>query len=160
MKAHIQSILIEPAYDALDSVRALFLDYKAWIPVDLRFQGFDEEVRTLPGKYSPPDGRLFLARLNGVAIGCVALRRFDATRCEMKRLFVRDEFRSLGVGRILAEHLVTEATAMGYASMVLDSLQRMPSALTLYETMGFREIAPYCHNPEPDAVYMEKILHA
>lgn len=148
-------IVIEPARD-LEAIRRLFAEYAASLAIDLGFQSFDDELRQLPGKYAPPRGRLFIATVDGKTAGCVALRPFDDGRCEMKRLYVRDAFRGLGVGRLLAQTVVDEAAAMGYGSMLLDTLLRMPEALALYEKMGFRKIGPYCHNPEPDAVYMEK----
>lgn len=151
-------ITIEPARGDLDPIRLLFAEYAKSLPFDLAFQQFDAELVGLPGKYAPPDGLLLLARAGEKTAGCVALRRFDATRCEMKRLFVRDAFRGLGIGKLLATTVVAEATRMGYAAMLLDTLESMPEALALYKKMGFREIKAYCHNPQPDAVYLEKTL--
>lgn len=151
-------ITIVPGYDDLGEIRRLFSEYGRELGIDLAFQGFDEELRTLPGKYSYPDGRLYIAMAGDEAAGCVALRRFDATRCEMKRLFVREGFRSFGVGRRLVGRIIEDALAMGYGTMLLDTLERLDPALKVYERLGFLRIAAYRHNPEPDAVFMEKVF--
>ncbi len=139
-------------------VRELFLEYAAWLNVDLCFQGFDAELAGLPGAYARPDGRLLLAMRDDQAAGCVALRRFDATTGEVKRLWVRPAFRDGGLGRMLAARIVHEARAVGYAGLVLDTLAPMAAAIALYRSLGFREIAPYYHNPLPGAVYMRLSL--
>ena len=154
----MKQITLEPAYKECGAIRQLFTEYAEALAIDLTFQDFDEELRNLPGKYALPDGSLYLAKADGVVAGCIALRRFDKTRCEMKRLYVRKAFRRLGIGRMLAERIETDAALKGYAAMLLDTLQSLPEALALYNSMGFREIEAYCHNPEPDAVYMEKHL--
>lgn len=151
-------ITIEPALDNLDEVRRLFSEYAAMLGVDLGFQNFDEELAQLPGKYAPPSGRIHIAWRGGRAAGCVALRPFDEGRCEMKRLFVRAEFRGLGIGRLLADRIVADAREIGYRSMLLDTLESLPEAVALYTKMGFNRIGAYCHNPQPDAVFMEKIF--
>lgn len=152
----MNGITIEPGYDDLDTIRQLFTEYAGELGIDLAFQGFAEELASLPGKYALPDGRLYIARVDGKPAGCVALRRFDRNRCEMKRLYVRGNFRSFGVGRRLAERIINEGAAMGYGSMLLDTLERLGPALNVYERMGFVRIEPYCHNPQPDVVFMEK----
>lgn len=111
-------IVIEPAYRNLEDIRQLFAEYAASLAIDLGFQRFDDELRQLPGKYAPPRGRLFIATVDGKSAGCVALRPFDDDRCEMKRLYVRDAFRGLGIGRLLAQRIVDEAAAMGYGSKI------------------------------------------
>ena len=151
-------IILESAYEEKSIIRSLFEEYAASLPIDLGFQCFDEELRDLPGKYSLPDGRLYIAKADGLVAGCVALRRLDETRCEMKRLYVRKLFRGAGVGRLLAERVVADASVMGYAAILLDTLQSMSEALALYRAMGFVEIGAYCHNPQPDAIYMGKEL--
>lgn len=152
------NITILPGYDDLDEVRRLFSEYAASLAIDLDFQNFDLELQQLPGKYALPGGRIFLAESGGKTAGCVALRPFDEGRCEMKRLFVRDAFRGLGIGKALALKVVEEGKSMGYRSMLLDSLESMPEAVALYTKMGFARIGAYCHNPQPDAVFMEKRL--
>ena len=151
-------IVLEPAYEEMTVIRTLFEEYAASLSIDLSFQHFDEELHGLPGKYALPDGRLYIARVNDLVAGCVALRRLDATRCEMKRLYVRTPFRGMRIGRLLAEQVVGDAADMGYAAILLDTLHSMAEALALYRTMGFVEIGAYCHNPHPNAVYMEKVF--
>lgn len=149
---------IKPAYDRLDEVRTLFREYHKMLGIDLGFQNFDEELATLPGKYLPPDGRLYVIYLEDKLAGCIALRRYDATRCEMKRLFVRPQFRGLRLGRILAERIIEDAKAIGYQAMVLDTLKTLESAVTMYRRMGFEEIAPYYDNPLKDVLYFQLTL--
>ena len=135
------------AADASDigEVAALFRAYEAHIGVDLSYQGFADELATLPGKYAAPHGQLLIARgANGAAIGCVALRPMEAPGCcEMKRLFVSPEGRGLGLGRALAEAVVAEAAKLGYAELRLDTLPSMREAIAIYRKLGFAPIAPY-----------------
>jgi putative acetyltransferase len=133
--------------DDLDTVRQLFLEYQALLSVDLCFQGFATEVANLPGAYTPPDGRLLLAKNDGVAVGCIALRKIDASRSEMKRLFVRPTARGLGVGRALITKIIDDARTIGYAEIVLDTLPTMTEAQNLYSAFGFQDIPPYRDNP-------------
>jgi GNAT superfamily N-acetyltransferase len=159
--------------DHIASIRELFLEYQRWLGLDLCFQNFSAELAALPGDYALPSGRLLLALHAARPAGCIALRKLvleDAfcrgasldrpsrpgeNLCEMKRLFVRPEFQSLKIGRALAERVIAEARAMGYARMRLDTLPVMTRAHALYAALGFREIPPYRHNPVPGAVYME-----
>ena len=129
----------------LAEIAALFRAYEAHIGVDLSYQGFADELATLPGKYAPPHGQLLIARdADGIAIGCVALRPIDAPRCcEMKRLFVSNQGRGLGLGRALAEAVIAEAAKLGYAQLRLDTLPTMHEAIALYRKLGFVPIAPY-----------------
>ena len=128
-------------------VRALLLEYQASLDVDLAFQGFAGEVAALPGAYGPPSGRLLLARVGGAACGCIALQAIDSATCEMKRLYVRPACRGRGIGRLLVVRLLAEARTIGYRNVCLDTLPSMTRAAAMYEEMGFREIAPYRHNP-------------
>ena len=139
----------------LSRARALFLEYARSLPFGLGFQDFDREVASLPGDYEPPRGRLLLAFAGGAAAGCVALRPWDAERCEMKRMYVRPEHRGAGIGRALAEAVIAEARAAGYRRMRLDTVPGMEEALGLYRSLGFAPIPPYRHNPIPGAVYLE-----
>jgi ribosomal protein S18 acetylase RimI-like enzyme len=122
----------------------------------LCFQGFDHELSNLPGDYAPPKGRLLLALVDGKSAGVIGLRPLDGDICEMKRLYVRPEFRGYKLGRQLANHVVEEAKKIGYVHMRLDSVaDRMQAAIAMYRDMGFKEIAPYRENPMPSVVYME-----
>ena len=142
----------------VDEARRLFEEYAADIRVDLCFQNFAEELASLPGKYGPPEGALLLAQGTGEFAGCVALRKLEDDVCEMKRLYVRPPFRRHGVGRELAVHVIDLARQLDYRVMRLDTLAWMKPAITLYEQLGFRRIAPYCYNPQSDAVYMALVL--
>jgi GNAT superfamily N-acetyltransferase len=138
--------------------RGLFEEYAAWLAVDLCFQGFAEELATLPGAYAPPRGRLLLAGTPGAAFGCAALRPLDERTGEVKRLYVQPAHRGEGWGRRLVESIVGSARAIGYRELKLDTLARMDEARTLYAAMGFEPCAPYYRNPLGDTIYMRKRL--
>lgn len=142
----------------IESTRALFREYQAFLGVDLCFQSFDAELAGLPGDYAPPSGRLLLAYWEGNLSGCVGLRRLEDGVCEMKRLFVRPAFHGKAIGWELAQAIVREAQAAGYQRMRLDTLPSMQKAQAMYGTLGFRDIAPYCANPIAGARYLEKLL--
>ena len=133
----------------IPDVARLFAAYERHIGVDLSYQGFADEVSTLPGKYAPPLGQLLIARDRADrAIGCVALRPMsDARYCEMKRLFVAPEGRGLGLGRALAEAILAEGARLGYAELRLDTLPSMQDAIGLYRKLGFVSIEPYYAAP-------------
>ena len=141
--------------DDVEVVRTLFLEYQESLGVDLCFQGFDRELAELPGDYTPPAGRLLVARDDGTAVACVALRRLDAETCEMKRLYVQRSHRGLGLGRALAEAVISEGRLIGYERMRLDTLPSMSEASVLYERLGFRDIEPYTENPVPGARFLQ-----
>lgn len=176
--------LVTP-YDAveLDATRSLFREYASALGIDLCFQNFDEELLALPGDYAGPRGALLLAlvdvdaahprpetpnlfRANGAlahVAGCCALRPLDSAdhvnAAEMKRLFVRQGFRGLGLGRQLAEAMLDAARSAGYGCVLLDTLDDMESARALYEEIGFVEVPPYYHNPIPGAHYLKADLY-
>ena len=143
----------------IEQTRALFLEYADSLGFSLCFQGFDEELKSLPGDYAAPSGRLLLAQYEKQAAGCVALRKLEVNTCEMKRLYVRPAYRGKGLGRILVERVIAEARAIGYERMRLDTIaSSMKDAVELYRKMGFKEIAPYRANPIGGALYMELLL--
>jgi ribosomal protein S18 acetylase RimI-like enzyme len=151
------SIDIVPAAseDQIATTRRLFKEYEASLGIELTFQGFAQEVAGLPGAYAPPAGRLFLATDGEEPAGCVALRPLGGALCEMKRLYVRPAARGARLGRRLAETVIGEARAIGYARMRLDTLPSMKEAFALYQTLGFHEIAPYYANPIAGTRFME-----
>ena len=143
----------------IQHARQLFEEYAAGLGISLCFQNFDQELAELPGQYVPPAGRLILAIENSQVAGCVALRRIGEDVCEMKRLYVRPNFRGRGLGRELTENLLSDARAIGYKVMRLDTIPgKMDQALAMYRSLGFREIAPYYSNPVAGAVFMELTL--
>src|SRR6266446_6338040 len=136
--------------------RELFLEYAQSLGFSLCFQNFDRELAELPGDYAAPDGRLLLAEHEGKVAGCVALHRLESNTCEMKRLYLRPEFRGKRLGGALAECVIAEARRIGYHRMRLDTVEPlMGDALAMYRKMGFKEIPPYRPNPIAGAIYME-----
>lgn len=148
--------------EEFDAVRSIFREYARGLKVDLCFQDFDAELATLPGEYAPPRGSLLMATVNGKLAGCCALRPLDCVdypnACEMKRLYVRQEFRGRGLGRQLAEAVLDDARRAGYDCALLDTLDDMEAARALYEDLSFVEIPPYYHNPIAGAHYLKADL--
>lgn len=145
--------------EQLLAIRHLFLDYQADLGIDLCFQGFEQELSELPGAYVEPAGALLLATVDGQPAGCCAFRPLinsdHLNACEMKRLFVRNSYRGLGLGRQLVEAIIELAQRAGYTTMLLDTLSDMESARALYQEVGFVETEPYYHNPIPGAHYLK-----
>lgn len=144
----------------MPAVRELFLEYEAELGIDLCFQGFRKEVDTLPGAYAAPEGALLVAfDLEGLALGCVALRPAVGTHdCEMKRLYLRRGARGRGAGRTLVTRLIEVAEELGYSGIRLDTLPTMAAAQSIYRSLGFEEIGPYTFNPVERTVFMRKPL--
>ncbi len=146
--------------EQIEKVRRLFRGYEAWLDIDLCFQDFERELADLPGKYARPTGRLFLIYQENHTAGCIALRKINVETCEMKRLYVREPFRGLGLGKMLIEKLIEEAQAISYKKMRLDTLpDKMPFAVKLYKSYGFYEISPYYDNPHRETLFMELDLN-
>ena len=141
--------------DNLEWVRELFGEYADTLDFGLDFQNFEEELANLPGDYVRPKGCLLLAIYKGQSVGCVGLRKLSEGVCEMKRLYVREQFRGLGFGRVLAEAVIEEARKIGYNYMRLDTVPSMEVARKLYVSVGFKKIGPYRYNPIEGAVFME-----
>lgn len=140
----------------IQAARTLFEEYAESLGFSLCFQNFDQELKSLPGSYAPPTGRLLLAIEDDQLAGCIALRKLSDGVCEMKRLFVRPAYRATGLGRFLAESIIDEASKLGYTHMRLDTIPgKMDKAIALYQSIGFVEIEPYCKNPVEGAKFME-----
>lgn len=146
----------------MDGVRALFTEYAHSLNVDLCFQNFDAELSGLPGEYAPPRGCLLLATVAGEFAGCCALRALDTSdytnACEMKRLYVRPQYRGLGLGRRLAEAILDQGRQAGFECVLLDTLDDMEAARALYDELGFEDIPPYYYNPIAGAHYLKAML--
>jgi len=136
--------------------RELFLEYAQSLGFSLCFQNFDAELAGLPGDYAPPEGRLLLVECDRQLAACVALHKLDSVHCEMKRLYLRPQFRGRGIGRALARRIIAEARQIGYRRMRLDTVEPvMKDAVAMYRKLGFKEIAPYRPNPMAGTIYME-----
>jgi ribosomal protein S18 acetylase RimI-like enzyme len=146
--------------EQLATVRELMLEYAAWLEFELCFQGFEEELRTLPGKYALPEGRLLLAMWNGEVAGIGALRPLAENGvCEMKRLYVRSQFRGHSIGLSLAQRLIQDAAEIGYERMRLDTVPgKMDSAIAMYRHLGFEPIEAYYGTPINQTLFMELAL--
>jgi GNAT superfamily N-acetyltransferase len=139
----------------LSQVRELLIEYAASLGFELHFQEFKKEMAEFPGEYAPPDGRFLLAQEGEKTAGCVALRKISQGVCEMKRLYVRPEFRKKGIGKGLATAIIEEACEIGYKHMRLDAVPFMKEAIALYLSLDFKEIESYRYNPIEGAKFME-----
>ena len=162
MIEHSSGFSLGEALDAesIEACRALFAECGKGLGVSLCFQGFEQELAGLPGAYARPRGRLLLARVAGMPAGCGALRPLTGTDAEMKRLYVREQFRGMGLGRMLAECLIDDARAIGYRTLKLDTLPSMRQAHALYAALRFVETAPYNDNPVEGVRFMSLDLAA
>jgi GNAT superfamily N-acetyltransferase len=139
---------------ALALVRVLLQEYWNSFGFTPCFQNFGDELAGLPGAYAPPHGRLAMATIEGQPAGCIALRRVDGLRAEVKRLYIRPAYRGLGLGRALMEWAMAEARAAGYREMVGDTMPAMRDALALYDRMGFARATPYSEKPTEGAIFI------
>jgi ribosomal protein S18 acetylase RimI-like enzyme len=145
--------------EEIELARGLFQEYAAGLGISLCFQNFEQELAELPGAYAPPTGRLLLAIEAQQPAGCVALRKIAGGVCEIKRLFVRPEFRGTGLGHVLTETIISAAREIGYKQMRLDTLPgKMDRAIEMYRAIGFKEIEAYYANPVENALFMELAL--
>ena len=153
---------IEPAYNNAQAVETLFSEYtNMLIEGDstfreyLNLQNYDEEVKHLEQKYGLPYGRLYLAYWEDALAGCIGLRKIDEENCEMKRLYVRPQFRGQHIGNILVQKIIEDAREIGYSHMLLDTLPFLKSAIHMYKTFGFYEIESYNNSPMETSIYMK-----
>jgi GNAT superfamily N-acetyltransferase len=151
----IQLVDVAQFQDRVRDAKILISEYAASLGVDLCFQNFDEEMAMFPSEYSPPGGALFLALHQNDSVGCVALRRISDEFCEMKRLYVRADYRGRGLGKLLAESVIERARRIGYKAIRLDTLPSMKEAISMYAKMGFKPIVAYRPNPVPGTMYLE-----
>jgi ribosomal protein S18 acetylase RimI-like enzyme len=142
----------------LEQARQLFEEYVASLDFDVSFQNVADELARLPGQYAAPDGCLLLALHENQLAGCVALRKLDDETCEMKRLYVKPQYRNLRIGKVLVDALISEARRAGYRRMRLTTVATMERAISIYRSWGFKEITAYCHHPVPGTLFMEIAL--
>jgi len=150
-----ERILPADTPERIELVRTLFREYAEATGACECFQGFAREIAGLPGEYAPPTGQLLLAQANDQTTGCVALRRLDDDISEMKRLYVRPEFRGRRLGRRLAEAIIAAARRIGYRAMRLDTLPSMVTACALYQALGFRPVPRYNDTPGEGVIHLE-----
>lgn len=139
-----------------DLVRELFLEYFSLYREYLGNQDLKKELQDIPGKYAFPNGCLILAiDMNNLAVGCVGIKKFDDTACEMGRLYVKPKYRKRCIGYMLVEMFIKEAVKIGYKRLLLDTVPELKSAIKLYKQFGFKEISPYYNSPIKNPIYME-----
>ena len=153
------------AYDRPADIGTLFSEYTRMLVTEdpafaayLELQNYDEELRHLEGKYGLPDGRLYLALVDGTPAGCIALRKLDKERCELKRLYVRPAFRGRGLARLLTEQILRDARAIGYRKILLDTLPCLESAIRLYRSLGFTDAPRYNDSPLDTTLFLQRDL--
>jgi ribosomal protein S18 acetylase RimI-like enzyme len=156
------AIALVQSRSGLDHIRMLLREYAQSLKVDLCFHNFEAELAELPGDYAAPRGSLMLATVDGAIAGCCALRPLDnvdyVNACEMKRLYVRPQYRGMGLGRRLVEEILDQARQSGLDCVLLDTLNDMEAARALYNELGFEEIPPYYFNPIAGAHYLKVTL--
>lgn len=144
--------------EQLDIFRDLLREYQSFLGVDLCFQKFESELSNPLSKYTPPRGIVLLCYWEGEICACGALQDLGDNMCELKRIYVKPEFRRRGIARTISEYLLKRASEIGYEKARLDTLRRLTGAVPLYQSLGFSEIDPYNYNPEADIVYMERLV--
>lgn len=144
--------------ERIEEVKELIIEYINSLHRDLSFQNINSELNDLKAKYSYPNGRIITAIVDDKVVGCVAFYKHNLKRCEMKRLYVKEEYRNLKIGKALVENIIELAKKDGYREMVLDTIKPLTSAINLYKKFGFQEIKPYYSNPMPDAIYMKLVF--
>jgi putative acetyltransferase len=154
----VKTIKIAQSENDFHQGRELFLEYAGSLGIDLSFQNFSQELSGIEMQYNSPDGALLLVYVNNELAGCVGIRRYATGVSELKRMYVREKFRGLALGKELLEAALRETGKLGYERIRLDTLGTMHAAKKLYEGYGFKQIAPYYENPIPGTVYMEKDL--
>lgn len=158
-------ITIKPAYQEQEAIRELFTEYTDMVVENdpefagyLKLQRYEAELNNLAEKYGQPGGRLYLVRVDGSPAGCIAMKRLDETKCEMKRLYIRPAFRGKGIARRLVTMLLADAQEEGYQAMLLDTFPFLEGAIHLYQELGFYEIPSYNNSPLDSTIYMRKDL--
>lgn len=158
----MSDIEITAAYDRPEEVGVLFSEYTDMLIENdssfqqyLGLQNYDEEIKHLEVKYGMPDGRLYVVYCDGKLAGCIGLRKIDDQNCEMKRLYVRPQFRGKKIGNLLIEKIIADAKAIGYSYMLLDTLPFLQSAIHMYKKCGFYEIESYNDSPMDTSIYMK-----
>ncbi len=155
-------IEIKLAYDNDREIKELFLEYTEMLVKNdpnfakyLEVQNYDSELEHLADKYGLPEGRLYIVKVEDQVAGCIGLRKIDDDNCEMKRLYVRPEFRGHKIANRLVEKIIDDATIIGYKSMLLDTLPFLEGAIKLYKKFGFYEIKSYNNSPMDTSIYMK-----
>ncbi len=151
-------IIIANTENEYQAAGILFKEYAAWLNIDLAFQKFDEELLQLKKMYSFPNGAILLSKNENLFTGCVAVRKKENGIAELKRMFIKDNYRNEGIGSLLLQKALDIATELHYKKIRLDTLDTMTPAINLYKKFGFYEIEPYYFNPEKNAVFFEKVL--
>ena len=138
----------------------LFKEYAESLDFTLSFQNFEDELNILPAMYGKPTGALLLAESGGKYVGAVGLRQIENQyTCEVKRMYIKPEYQGKGIGKMLMESVLEEAIIMKYKTIKVDTLgPKMPAAVGLYKSFGFKETTPYNYNPYEGVLYFEKIL--
>ena len=152
---------IIPAYRHKEEIRALFSEYTSMLTANdpsmqgyLAIQNYEEELSHLEEKYGPPSGRLYLARCGKEAAGCIGLKKIDDQNCEMKRFYVRPQFRGRKLGVQLMQKIIQDAKVIGYSHMLLDTLPFLEDAIRMYKKSGFYTIDRYNDSPVSTSIYM------